>query len=111
GLTGVDKTANERPLYSAAASRFEMLPGSDELMVELAYETADKLQIRKRFLFKRGQYVATLNYRIDNHSGQPWQGALWGQLKRDSSADPNVVSGGLGMSSYLGAASSTSKET
>ena len=110
GLLGIDTTAG-RPLYAAAASSYEMQPGSDDLVVELTYETPEKLQIRKRFLFKRGDYVTTLNYRIDNLSATAWQGALWGQLKRDNSEDPNVVSGGLGMASYLGAAASTANQT
>jgi YidC/Oxa1 family membrane protein insertase len=110
GLLGVD-TASGRPRYSATATQFEMQPGSNELMVELTWESPEKLQVRKRFLFQRGQYVATLNYRIDNLSPNAWQGALWGQLKRDNTEDPNVVSGGLGMSSYLGAAASTKEQT
>jgi YidC/Oxa1 family membrane protein insertase len=110
GLLGVD-TASGRPLYTASATQFDMAPGSDELMVELTWESPEKLQVRKRFIFLRSQYVATLNYRIDNLGPTPWQGALWGQLKRDNSEDPNVVSGGLGMSSYLGAAASTKDQT
>ena len=110
GLLGID-TAAGRPVYSATSNSFELQPGMDSLEVELTYETPEKLQIRKRYIFTRGEYVATLNYRIDNLSPTPWQGSLWGQLKRDNSEDPNVVSGGLGMSSYLGAAASTATQT
>ncbi len=110
GRDGTDTTAG-RPLYAAAANSYVLADGQNELAVELLYETAEHVQIHKRFLFTRGIYVVGLNYRIDNLSEKPWQGALFGQLKRDNSADPNVVSGALGMHSYLGAAAPTAKTT
>ncbi|MET0378883.1 MAG: membrane protein insertase YidC [Spongiibacteraceae bacterium] len=113
GLVGRDgtDTADGRPLYTVAANSYALADGQNELAVELLYETAEHVQIHKRFLFTRGVYVVGLNYRIDNLSEKPWQGALFGQLKRDGSVDPLVVSGALGMHSYLGAAAPTAKTT
>jgi YidC/Oxa1 family membrane protein insertase len=112
GLVGRDgtDTAAGRPQYSAEQAAYT-LGDDNELVVELQYETPEHVQIRKRFLFTRGQYLIGLNYRIDNVSDKPWQGALFGQLKRDNSADPNAATGGLGMHSYLGAAAPTAKTT
>jgi YidC/Oxa1 family membrane protein insertase len=116
GRDGIDipktKTTPEfRPRYETITPTYELKDGSNELAVELTYETPKHVQIRKRFLFQRGQYVVGLNYRIDNLSPVPWEGALRGKLIRDNSADPSVVTGGLGMSSYLGAAAPTPKST
>lgn len=110
GRNGTDSTAG-RPVYAASASAYTLKEGEDSLAVELLFETPEHVQIHKRFLFQRGAYVVTLNYRVDNLSTTPWQGALFGQIKRDDSADPNVAKGGLGMSSYLGAAAATTKTT
>lgn len=113
GLVGRDgtDTAAGRPLYNVATTSYALADGQDELAVELLYETAEHVQIHKRFLFSRGSYIVGLNYRIDNLSEKPWQGALFGQLKRDGSVDPLVVGGALGMHSYLGAAAPTAKTT
>jgi YidC/Oxa1 family membrane protein insertase len=112
GLIGRDgtDTAAGRAQYSAEQAFYEMGAAS-ELVVELTYTTADQVQIRKRFLFTRGNYLIGLNYRIDNNSDKPWQSALFGQLKRDDSVDPNAATGGLGMHSYLGAAAPTAQKT
>ena len=113
GLVGRDgtDTAAGRPKFESATTNYELKEGEADLAVEILYETPQHVQIHKRFLFQRGQYVVGLNYRIDNLSESTWQGTLYGQLKRDNSADPSVVTGGLGMSSYLGAAAPTQKST
>lgn len=110
GRNGTDSAAG-RPVYTAKATAFTMQDGEDSLAVELLFETPEHVQIHKRFLFQRGTYVVTLNYRVDNLSTASWQAAMFGQLKRDESVDPNVAQGGLGMSSYLGAAAATPKTT
>lgn len=113
GLVGRDgtDTAAGRPRFESASADYVLKEGGSDLAVEILYETPQHVQIHKRFLFQRGQYVVGLNYRIDNLSPTTWQGTLYGQLKRDNSADPSVVTGGLGMSSYLGAAAPTQKST
>lgn len=113
GLVGRDgtDTAAGRPRFESPSANYELKDGESDLAVEILYETPQHVQIHKRFLFQRGQYVVGLNYRIDNLSPTSWQGTLYGQLKRDNSADPSVVTGGLGMSSYLGAAAPTQKST
>jgi len=113
GLVGRDgtDTAAGRPHFESANADYVLKEGESDLAVEILYETPQHVQIHKRFLFQRGQYVVGLNYRIDNLSTATWQGTLYGQLKRDNSADPSVVTGGLGMSSYLGAAAPTQKST
>jgi YidC/Oxa1 family membrane protein insertase len=113
GLVGRDgtDTAAGRPHFESANADYVLKEGESDLAVEILYETPQHVQIHKRFLFQRGQYVVGLNYRIDNLSAATWQGTLYGQLKRDNSADPSVVTGGLGMSSYLGAAAPTQKST
>ena len=109
GLIGVDSN-NARPLYSAQKTEYSS-DGADELIVTLTHETDQHLLIAKRFKFRRGDYLIDMEYQIENHGEKAWQGGLYGQLKRDASPDPSVSSGGFGISSYLGAATSLPPES
>ena len=102
GLTGIDTSA-AHPLYHSDASSYQ-LGDKDSVSVVLTYQDENQLQVTKTFTFHRAKYLINIDYQVQNHGDKPWQGTLFGQLKRDSSADPSVSSGGLGISSYLGAA-------
>lgn len=106
GANGTD-TAQGRPEFTAAAPRFELAPGQDELSVDLDYRTADGVHITKRFVFHRGSYLVDLDYLIDNGSTQSWRGALFAQIKRDNRPDPGASGGRLGVNPFLGFATHT----
>ena len=59
--------------------------------------------INKIYTFARGSHLVNLTYAVDNRGTQAWSANLFGQLKRDRSADPTAA-GGMGMSAYLGPA-------
>ncbi|UIP85948.1 membrane protein insertase YidC [Pseudomonas phenolilytica] len=104
---GPDK-ASSRPQYSSEKNDYQLGEGQHQLVVDLKY-SADGVNYTKRFVFERGQYDLAVRYLIDNQSGEPWTGHLFGQLKRDASADPSS-STATGTATYLGAALWTKDE-
>lgn len=104
---GPDK-ATGRPLYSSEQQQYQLAEGQNQLVVDLAY-SADGVNYTKRFTFERGNYDLGVSYLIDNQSGEPWTGYMFGQLKRDSSGDPSS-STATGTATYLGAALWTKDE-
>ncbi|EIK51618.1 membrane protein insertase [Stutzerimonas stutzeri TS44] len=100
--------ASGRPQYSSEKNDYQLGEGQDQLLVDLKY-SADGVNYTKRFVFERGQYDLAVRYLIDNQSGKPWTGHLFGQLKRDGSADPSS-STATGTATYLGAALWTKDE-
>lgn len=115
GLIGLD-TSTARPLYQTDAVEYQLADDADTLTVVLRTTTEQKLEVEKRFTFHRNDYLVGVHYAAANKGEQPWRGALFGQLKRDSSPDPSMLSGMLGVGSFLGGAinktdpASTTKE-
>jgi len=107
GANGIDR-ASGRPLYAAEQKSYQLADGQEQLVVDLKFSDAGVNYI-KRFTLKRGEYDLAVSYLIDNQSGQPWSGAMYGQLKRDASSDPSS-STATGTATYLGAALWTSSE-
>ncbi|WP_207060731.1 membrane protein insertase YidC [Motiliproteus sp. SC1-56] len=110
GLTGRNgpDASGKRPLYQSEGAVFELADGQDELQVALTFTQENGAQITKRYTFHRGSYLVELSYEIDNKSDQSWEGALFGQIKRDASEDPSSQTS-MGMQSYLGPAFSTTE--
>nr|MBF0683765.1 membrane protein insertase YidC [Pseudomonas sp.] len=100
--------ASGRPLYSSAQKQYQLGEDQDQLVVDLAF-SADGVNYIKRFTLTRDQYDLEVSYLIDNQSGQPWTGYMFGQLKRDESGDPSS-STATGTATYLGAALWTKDE-
>jgi len=101
GLIGLDSN-DGRPLYTVSATDFQLSEGADTLTVTLSFETPQQLVVHKTFTLRRGDYLVDVGYSVENRGAEPWQGTLYGQLRRDSSADPSVFTGGFGISSFLG---------
>ena len=53
---------------------------------------------------KKGSYLIDVQYHIDNNSAAAWQGAMYGQIKRDGYIPPNDM---IGMQPFVGAAITT----
>jgi len=109
GRNGID-TAQGRAKYSATTNSFELADSANELIVDLQHKTEQGVIITKRFSFVRGEYLVHLEYLVDNQSGEEWSAVLFGQLKRDDTADPSADTSGMGMQPYLGAAMTTAEE-
>ena len=109
GPNGTD-TAGTRPLFSAASNTWTLEDGQNTLTVDLLHTTSDGVQITKRYRLSRGAYVLDMEYLIDNKSAKPWEAALFGQLRRDNSADPSAAGGALGIQPFVGFATRTEEE-
>lgn len=108
GVNGTDKKG--RPLFSADKQRYE-LKNEDKLMVDLHLPEKDGVTIIKRFTFVPDDYTIKMEYLINNQSGQDWQAALYGQIKRDDSPDPSAESRGfMQIRPFLGAATTTPED-
>ena len=104
GLIGINGTdLKSRPIFKAAQSNYELLDGQQDLKVVLSLTDRNGAVINKIYTFTRGSHLVNLTYAVDNRSNQSWSANLFGQIKRDRSADPSA-SGGMGMSAYLGPA-------
>lgn len=99
GRNGIDGA--QRALYTASASRYEMAANQNQLQVDLTYIDAQGVEVVKRFSFQRGDYLINISYNINNTTDAPWNANLFGQIKRNSYADPTQTSG-FGMASFLG---------
>jgi len=106
GKNGPDANPEGRPLYNSEARSYEM-GGSDQLSVDLQLNE-NGVAITKRFTFTRGSNAIKVEYLIDNQSAENFETVLFGQLKRDRSADPSQQTD-MGMQSYLGAVFSTAE--
>lgn len=107
GPNGTDKSQG-RPLFSSEKNKFTINAGQDKLIVDLKLQQGE-VNITKRFIFSRDEYLFKVNYIIDNQSDRPWEGAVYAQIKRDS-YKPVAETSGMGMSPYLGFALRTNED-
>lgn len=111
GSNGPDADKNGRPGYEAESRQFVMAAGQKQLVVPLVYKAANNVEIIKSFTFQSGAYPIVVNYRIINRGDQPWQGQMFGQIKRDGSVDPSKSTQGVfTLGTYLGGAWGTPDE-
>lgn len=105
GANGTD-TSKGRPHFSSDQTSYTMAESSDTLNVDLHYTNPAQPQVKitKRFTFHRDEYLIDIQYLIENNSNATWSAGLFGQIKRDNTADPAADTSGMGMAPYLGAA-------
>jgi len=103
GANGID-TSKGRAQYNSSDSHYQLEDGDDTLVVDLVFNADNNVEIIKRFSFHRGEYVIDIEYVINNRGQQDWLGGMFGQIKRDNTADPSADSSGMGLAPYLGAA-------
>ena len=106
GPDGPDAKASGRPVYTSAQTEYTL--DSDSLKVDLNLTTETGVEVTKRFTFFKGEYRVGVEYLINNPTETPFQGILFGQIKRDGSSDPSKQNS-MGMQSYLGAVFSTAE--
>lgn len=106
GLVGPDgtDTAKGRPTWKVAKTSYTLDKGEKELNVDLTLDQGHGVKIVKRFTFERGSYLIHISHIVHNDGNQPWQGALYGQIKRDGSPDPGTSKEGFSsMHTFIGA--------
>ena len=109
GLIGPDglDSGSERPLFTAAQSRYQAAEGEAVSVVLEAEHQGVK--VRKVFGFRGGDYLIDLSYEVENNRSEPFRASFFGQIKRDAKAPPEQESFSLGPQPYLGAALTTAE--
>ncbi|HET7812467.1 MAG TPA: membrane protein insertase YidC [Steroidobacteraceae bacterium] len=89
GLSSPNPAASPTHLatLTAAATKYELAPGQDELRVPLTWTDGNGVTVTKVYTFKRGFYGIGLEYDIQNNSGAPWTARSYAQINR---TDPPV---------------------
>ncbi|MFN3713503.1 MAG: membrane protein insertase YidC [Alcanivoracaceae bacterium] len=104
GPHGTD-TASGRPVWQAVSSDHRLDSRDNELNVDLTLQQEGGVTLIKRYTFERGSYLIRVSHIVRNNGSRPWQGALYGQIRRDASDDPSKATAGfVPMPTYLGAA-------
>lgn len=111
GANGPDASPEGRPQFEVESKQFSLAAGQKELVVPLVYQAKNGVEIIKSYTFKAGEYPISVSYRIINRGAQNWQGQMFGQIKRDNSADPSKSTQGVfQLGTYLGGAWGTPDE-
>lgn len=108
GPSGID--SKQRATYTSAQTTYQLPAGQDSLEVDLNWKNNDGLTVTKRFTFHRGDYVIDVDFLVSNQTGERFTANMFGQIKRDSSADPGADTSGMGMVPFLGAAMTTPED-
>lgn len=105
GKHGPDSGKN-RPLYSTTGNNYSIEDGQQELRLELNHTTESGVQIIKEFIFRAGEYLVDVKYRIKNAGSDTFSSRFFGQIVR-SDFTLNDSFDGVGVRSYLGGALTT----
>ena len=102
GLLGseTERTPTHEAVFTAASDRFELADGEDQLIVDLNWQSADGVQVTKRYIFTRGSHAVRLEHLVNNNSETAWSGRDYRQLQRGEPAD----TGSAFMYTYTGGA-------
>jgi len=98
---GPDSRREGRAHYTTAQTHYALK--GESLAVDLTWQRGG-IQATKTYVFHRGSYLVDVNYRIINRTQAPWQGDLYGQIRRVFSKEKDSAGGMLGVQMYQGAA-------
>ncbi len=92
------KAAQGPVQYQVAQRDYTLADGQNKIDVALTYQDPHGLIVTKTYAFTRGKYTIGVNYAVDNHSQQTWNGHLSAQISRIPVEPPKsmfVISSGL----------------
>lgn len=70
--------------FKSLQKEYQLNPNQNQLIVALEGKTDEGLTVKKEFIFTKGSYLITVNYKIINNSSTEWKGYLNTQLLRSS---------------------------
>ena len=103
GLIGesAELAPNHYAKFTSPQSEYQLLDGSNELVVPLSWTNGQGITVTKRFIFKEGSFLIAVEQTIDNQSAVVWKGSHYQQITHG----PNNVSNGMmGIQAYVGSA-------
>lgn len=87
--------------FESEQPQYELAVNQDQLVVQLKGHDADGLNVVKRFILKRGNYLVNIEYDLTNDGQESWKGYMNTQLLRTSPQEDK--SSMFHMGSYVGA--------
>lgn len=102
---GITEKGNEKLIFTAGKSNYQLEAGQNELAVPLTARTQSGLAITKTYTLNRGQYAVKEVTSVKNEGDKAWDGSFYNQLTRK-----NVTKKKLFSRSYTGAAISTPQD-
>jgi YidC/Oxa1 family membrane protein insertase len=99
--TTAELAPNHYARFTVAQTDYELLDGSDELVVPLRWTNGKGITVTKRFTFKRGRFLIAVDQEVDNKSGAVWKGNHYQQLTH---GPHNSSVGMMGIQAYVGSA-------
>ncbi len=106
GPQGPDTSAGQVQ-YKSSQNDYILANGENELDVNLTWQNKKGITVTKTFRFMRNDYAVHVDYAVQNKSGTPWSGNIYGQIRRK----PPVQPGGMfHISNYIGASISSSEK-
>jgi YidC/Oxa1 family membrane protein insertase len=99
--SGKNLAPNHYAQFSVPQNKYELLAGSDELVVPLTWTNGKGITVTKRYIFQRGSFLVKVDEEVDNQSGVVWKGNHYQQLTHGPN---NTSSGMMGIQAYVGAA-------
>ncbi len=83
GLAGDPALPTHHAPYTSAAASYRLADGQDELVVPLRWQGAGGVEVEKRYRFRRGSYVVSVEYVVTNGRDEPLRIHHYEQLKRN----------------------------
>jgi len=76
-----EKAPTHHSVYQAERLEYRLDENQDELVIPLRWNQ-DGLTVVKTYHFRRGDYLIDVKHRVENQSGQEWQGSEYRQIQR-----------------------------
>ena len=89
-------------MYSTPQQDYALANGQNELVVPMAWTGPNGVTVIKRFVFKRGSFLVSVEHEVQNRSTANWSGTEYRQLKHGPApAMGNIFTG---IQTYVGGA-------
>ena len=99
--TNTDLAPNHYAYFSALQNYYELAEGADELVVPLTWTNGKGITVTKKYTFRRGSFLISVDQEVNNQSASVWRGGNYQQLTH---SPKNKSSGMMGIKAYIGAA-------
>jgi YidC/Oxa1 family membrane protein insertase len=71
---------NHYAQFTTPQTEYQLLDGSDELIVPLSWTNGKGITVTKRYIFKKGSFLVSVEQTVDNQSGVAWKGSPYQQI-------------------------------
>ena len=105
GLLSNNDAPTHQAFFETTANAFSLVAGQDTLAVPMKWDSGSGIVVTKTYIFTRGSYRISVNYKVENSSAADWKGRAYQQVKRSAPANGRRL-----IYTYTGAVISTPEE-